>query len=345
MHDSTRDQPIAIVPVPTPNTGYADAIRDRKISSFIYNLLLKHHRMYESPYVGRIWRTAWKMASDRFSGPVSTNIHGQRAIVNFGHTYALFARRFPHWNEPLIELVYQSHASVKMPITVIDVGASIGDTVMLLESNCGEMISAYFCVEGDPEFFSYLRQNLAALNKAFAFGALLSDAEGPIAGLVRTTNLGSASAQGATLAEATTLDALLTDRQLGPGAVLKIDVDGFDGRVLRGARNTLSERRPAVVFEWHPVLCRESGNSPLEHFDVLREEGYTRFVWFTKYGCFSHFMRGVDDASIRNLVEVCLNDRHDDNWHYDVVALTDSHQISDVGLAELSFAKRRRSRY
>lgn len=324
---------------------HPDAIRDRKIGSLLYNLLLKHHRMYGNPYLGRIWRTAWKAASDQFSGPVSTNIHGQRAIVNFGHTYALFARRFPHWNEPLIELVYQSHSSVKMPITVIDVGASVGDTVMLLESNCGKMISGYLCVEGDPEFFSYLRQNLAALTKACAFGALLSDTEGPIAGLVRTNNLGSASAQGTKLAEATTLDALVADRQLGPGCVLKIDVDGFDGRVLRGGRSTLSACRPAVVFEWHPILCRESGNSPLEHFGVLGEAGYTRFVWFTKYGCFSHFMRGVDDASIRNLAEVCMNDRHDDNWHYDVIALTDDHRISDVSLAELSFAKRRRSRY
>jgi FkbM family methyltransferase len=333
------------VPAATPNAANAGPIRDRKIGSFIYNLLLKHHRMHGNPYLGRVWRTAWKVASDQISGPVSTNIHGQRAIVNFGHTYALYARRFPHWNEPLIELVYQSHSAVKTPIVVIDVGASIGDTVMLLESNCEGMIGAYLCVEGDPEFFSYLRQNLAPLSKASAFGALLSDMEGPIAGLVRTTNLGSASAQGRTLAEATTLDALLADRQLGPGCVLKIDVDGFDGRVLRGARNTLSAYRPAVVFEWHPILCKESGNSPLEHFDVLHGVGYRRFVWFTKYGCFSHFMSGVDDTSIRNLAEVCLNDRHDDNWHYDVVALTDDHGVSDVGLAELSFAKRRRSRY
>ena len=83
----------------------------------------------------------------------------------------------------------------------------------------------------------------------------------------------------------------------------------------------------------------------LDHFQALHAQGYQRFIWFTKYGDFSHFMHDIDQMSVERLAEVCISGVHDFDWHYDVVALTEEHAITDTSLAELSFAKKRRSRY
>lgn len=108
---------------------------------------------------------------------------------------------------------------------------------------------------------------------------------------------------------------------------------------------TLASYKPALIFEWDPAHCVNTGNSWLEHFEILVRSNYTRFVWFTKYGDFSHFMTEVDDAAIKNLAELCLSGKHDYNWHYDIVALHQSSLMNDGRLALLGFAKRRHSYY
>jgi FkbM family methyltransferase len=320
------------------------AVQTGEIASLVYNGLLRSSYLGERKRLGPLWRKAWRYACGRFHESVETRIHGYKVAVNFGHSYALYARRFRQWNNPLIELVHQSYRLAKAPITVIDVGAGIGVTVLLIESICPSMVDRYICVEGDEQFCSYLQENLAGIENARVFEAMISDAPRPIPTLVRT-HPGTASAKGNTTIDSITLDALVTRDRLNRSSVLKIDVDGFDGKVLLGAQKILATSRPAVIFEWHPILCKDLGNSWLDHFQALHAQGYQRFIWFTKYGHFSHFMHGIDQVAIERLAEVCIHGRHDFDWHYDVVALTDEHGITDTELAELSFAKSRRSRY
>jgi FkbM family methyltransferase len=320
-------------------------LKTGEIASLVYNGLLRCSHLERHKRLGPLWRKAWRYAGGRFGSSVTTRIHGYPVVVNFGHDYPLYARKFRNWNDPLIELVHQTCHDAQGPITVIDVGAGVGDTVLLLESNCPpNTVAEYTCVEGDEQFFTYLKANLAAIHSARVFRAMLSDAARPMQALVRT-HPGSATARGSAVVHSIPLDELI--RTNGPlqTHVLKIDVDGFDGKVLLGAQELLAASRPAVIFEWHPILCRDLGNGWLEHFQALHEQGYRRFIWFTKYGHFSHFMHGIDQVSIERLAEVCVNGRHDFDWHYDVIALTEDHRITDTALAELRFAKNRRSRY
>jgi FkbM family methyltransferase len=319
-------------------------VAENKLGTFVYNTLLDSHSLHSKRWSRGYWNALWNWSLNRYSGPVSTNVHGARVLVNFGNSYPLFARRFRHWNNPLLELVNQTYRALNRPITVIDIGAGIGDTALLIRSNCGAMVGDVLCVEGHAEFYSYLKHNLGSLPNHILRNVMLSDQIQDVASLVKH-HPGTASAQGMERTSAITVDVLLQDAALASIDLLKIDVDGFDGRVMAGARRTLAAFRPSVIFEWHPILCRETGNEPVEHFRALTDAGYDRFVWFTKYGDFSHFMSGFDEVAVDHLTQVCLRGAHDTDWHYDVVALPPGSPISEAELAELQFAKRRRSWY
>ena len=102
--------------------------------------------------------------------------------------------------------------------------------------------------------------------------------------------------------------------------MIKIDTDGYDGRVLAGARRICAEDFPLVQFEWHPRLADAAGVPVELAFDELQRVGYEHFVWFDKFGHYSHVDEGVAARVAR--AEWC---RHGStpapDWHYDVVAV------------------------
>lgn len=318
-------------------------IATRHAPSIVYNLLLRFQWLERGHFTGPIWRKLWNVACHTFHGPVATTLHGYRVTLNFGYTYPWFARRYPRLNQPLVELVQQTFSALQRPVFLVDVGAAVGDTVLLVDSNCPGAIGRFCCVDGDREFFRYLQKNLGARSNGELVLALLSDEEGHERGLVRI-HAGTASAQGTDLVPSRTLDSLLLEKDRKVD-VLKIDVDGFDGKVLSGARGILMQHVPNVIFEWHPILYRRTGNDYLKPFQVLVDCGYRTFVWFTKFGEFSHFTCGRDPEALEMTAQLCLREKHVDDWHYDVVALHSESVISPLNLAELSYAKRRVSRW
>jgi len=70
-----------------------------------------------------------------------------------------------------------------------------------------------------------------------------------------------------------TLDDLCAERGFWPDLV-KIDVEGYELPVLRGARRLLSETHPTLLLEIHPTRLQALGSSTAELFDLLAELGY-----------------------------------------------------------------------
>jgi len=97
--------------------------------------------------------------------------------------------------------------------------------------------------------------------------------------------------------------------------------------------NSLKKYKPSIIFEWHPLLCKNTNNDWLEHFYVIKECGYDKFIWFDNYGNFSHVMTVLDLDAIDILANICLNNRHRHAKYFDVIAL---HAESEIDLDELS---------
>ncbi len=315
-----------------------------KKATWFYNALVRTAWMEKYRPTSVLWHKVWHRCNKMFHGTIRTKVHGYSVALNFGNTYPIVARRFHSWNKPIVELAYQCHQAKKAPISVVDIGAATGDTVLLLSRNCPQMISNFYCVDGDPEFFKYLEHNINGIAGTKLFQALLSSSAGTEKALVRT-HTATASAQGDDMVQSVTLDTLFADTNMDALDLLKIDVDGFDGKVLLGAQALLDKYQPAVIFEWHPILCQETGNDWTSHFEALTKAGYQTFIWFTKYGDFSHFMQGYDQESVAMIAEFCLQSRTTPDWHYDVIALHDDYPVSPIDVAELGFAAARRSPY
>ncbi len=78
-------------------------------------------------------------------------------------------------------------------------------------------------------------------------------------------------------ARVVTMDALIEAEGLEEVALVKIDVDGHECEVLRGAKKTLSTYRPVIVMELAPYVLKERGCALEEVLELLRECGYKMY--------------------------------------------------------------------
>jgi FkbM family methyltransferase len=75
-----------------------------------------------------------------------------------------------------------------------------------------------------------------------------------------------------------TLDSVADELKLHPTHI-KIDVEGFEAAVLRGAQKIFSRTPAPIIFlEVHNQIVRESGGHPAETLLLLRDYGYQTFT-------------------------------------------------------------------
>ena len=76
-------------------------------------------------------------------------------------------------------------------------------------------------------------------------------------------------------ARAVTLDSFILEFGIERVDFIKLDIDGYECGMLRGARETLKTLRPVILLELSPHQLDESGGSLEELIDLLGTAGYT----------------------------------------------------------------------
>ncbi|MEJ0000329.1 MAG: FkbM family methyltransferase [Verrucomicrobiota bacterium] len=178
------------------------------------------------------------------------------------------------WYEPKAWLnkpeYHELSRLIKPGDRVLEVGCNIGFTTMLLSRLVGE---SGFVLGLDivPENV-ILAQATVFLNRASNVRLLcmgVGEAQGEI-GFSNQLN-GQVDSASTSRAPLTSCDDL--DRQFGPFNVLKIDVEGYEGFVLKGAQGLLS-RFPKLAIEIHGQRIAHYGTTVGELLHLFHAERY-----------------------------------------------------------------------
>ena len=206
------------------------------------------------------------------------------------------------------ELKYLHHF-VRPGMVVVDGGANYGIYTLAaatLVGSSGRVLS----FEPGAESFSGLMKNikLNKLTNIGAYRAALSNRDGRTHlyhvepgpnsfSIGRPTNKAVSSEEVVTR----TLDEVFREENIDDVGLIKLDVEGAEELVLRGATQIISHSRPVIIFESHAAaakrLCLASSGS----WDLLKTWGY-KFFFLTESGDLHERFTTPQDGEIINVV-------------------------------------------
>lgn len=219
--------------------------------SFIYRQWLNN---CDSDNLGRkIYSTFFKILRRlilRFADPaIKMPVRDKTLWMPFSHFLPYYVHVDPQYDTLLNRLAQFIRAS-QGRISGIDCGANIGDTILA----CSPADSDQFlAIEPHPGYFAYLQRNLGSRNNIRLLHALCSAEDGKT-GVHIEARRGTAQTikanDGETRVSSVRLDTLLQDNAgFRDCNFLKIDTDGHDFDVIRGAGELIKGAKPVVFFE------------------------------------------------------------------------------------------------
>lgn len=169
---------------------------------------------------------------------------------------------------------------VRPGMTIVDVGANIGYHVLMFEHllrGNGKIVA----IEPSPE-------NLVELHANVEGNHLKNVDVHPVAIGARIANVGVKSGINGGILESpdiadvgirlVPMSDLISERV----DFIKIDVDGYEGEVLKGAVDVLRNHQPTLLIELHPHLIGRFGSSLKSIFQLLREH-YNHFEAYDQF--------------------------------------------------------------
>jgi FkbM family methyltransferase len=235
----------------------------------------RHFLRYPTSGVKGWW---WELRF-RLAGPVVLEVSEGWTVRVHPATEAMFRG---HRDEPEYRQELARFAAIcTQGMTLIDVGANYG-VFTLAALHYGGPASTVIAIDPSPTAQRYLAINLAlndvvsrveqrveALTDQSRQIALLPTGSGQAHMMMR----GVAGRPDTTTVAALTLDDV-ADAAGRPITHVKIDVEGFEGQVLRGGRTMIEQQQPLVTLELHNWMLRDLGDSPDEVTAVLQAAGY-----------------------------------------------------------------------
>lgn len=162
---------------------------------------------------------------------------------------------------------------------IFDIGANFGYYAVSLAHAAGREATVH-AFEPNPVTFDQLQRNieLNELVNVTAHRLAFSDRAGT-AGLqiVNPINSGSTQLTEGDAVPVSTIDLFCQAHRIERLDVMKIDVEGYEERVLRGATRTLEQLRPTLMIELNPPVLRTTNSSVDRIIDSLTGSGYSLF--------------------------------------------------------------------
>jgi FkbM family methyltransferase len=172
----------------------------------------------------------------------------------------------------------------------LDVGANVGWHTLLMASLVG-VNGRVLAVEANPALRHRLHDHLCLnhFRQVEVMPCAAADTEGtmefyapaandPDSGNGHVVELGAGENGSTIRVEARRMDAIVTTEGIERLDLIKIDVEGFEWRVLRGGESTIAKFRPHIVFEYNAESASRGGGTPELMGEFFRTHGYRLFA-------------------------------------------------------------------
>ena len=163
-------------------------------------------------------------------------------------------------------------------MTAIDIGANIGYHTFRM-ARAVAPTGRVLAIEPMSRAFAKLQRNLSlnAIDNVELLQVALGDHEAGPTQVAFQANyrLDGRVSPGTDTVRLTTLDAVVSESQLRSVDFIKLDVDGYEGKVFRGAAATLATYLPRVFFEITPKALAANGDDLAALVRQLTDLGYT----------------------------------------------------------------------
>ena len=210
---------------------------------------------------------------------IGTEIRPRRIVRGLARGYRIYASPAENLSyllgtaEPHLQKIIRQYVFVGD--TVYDIGANLGYVSLSLARQVGPH-GRVIAFEPVPRNLGFLRQTVAVngLRTVTIFDSAASDHHGQA--IIRmTANLSTPSlvwhrndpSSSELTINTVAIDDLVQSGEIAPPKFVKIDVEGAEGLVLRGMRNTIASSKPVLVVE-----CSDIGRETT--WNLLRDLGY-----------------------------------------------------------------------
>lgn len=170
---------------------------------------------------------------------------------------------------------------------VFDIGALAGDHTIAYAKKVGGHGGIVVAIEAGKDAFDCLLHNAAKFEgKVVCINACVSDVHGGHARhTVNKVNVGASTTSEQENEEVSsndirtiTIDGFCEDSEIYTGhkpvTFIKIDVEGYELLVLKGAKNTIIKYRPVLLIEFNSFRLTENGASYKDIYDLLLSLDY-----------------------------------------------------------------------
>lgn len=190
------------------------------------------------------------------------------------------------WIEESGKLDHDEHlipiatSGMKPGSVVIDAGALYGDHTIAYARACGNE-GAVIAIESNPLAYECLKENMAkAQGTVLCINAALGETHGgkAIHEIHESANIGMSTVSKEEVKgieiPTVSIDGIVKDSALSKLDFIKIDCEGWELSILRGARGTLKSLRPALMIEINSYALAAQGATDKNIYDLLLELEY-----------------------------------------------------------------------
>jgi FkbM family methyltransferase len=256
--------------------------RPNRAATALINLCVPESRSVPRRVVAKAAQQARRIVTTTADPLVERRVGGRQILLPLSHELPHFLAAYPHYGQNLVHLV-DAVARAKGPRGFVDIGANVGDTIILVRTRSNVPALA---IEGDELYGPLLAANLADVHdveiELSYVASTLSAGRVQAARKIGTAALLPSDSPSA-LALRPLTEIIAAHPRFRDAGVVKIDTDGADAAIVVANADWFAEARPVVFFEYDSTWAAKLGDrEPWRAFGALA--GYGKAIVYVNTG-------------------------------------------------------------